>query len=254
MKLATWNVNSIRARKDRLLRWLASHAPDVLCLQELKATEDQFPFEEVQEGGYHAVIHGQKTYNGVAILSKQRPEDVSRGLDGDDAARVISARIGPVRVISVYVPNGQVLGSEKWRYKLDWLRGLRAYLDRTGSPQDLLALCGDMNVAPEARDVANPTVWEGSVLFHPEARKALADVAAFGLVDAFRLHRQESGLYSWWDYRMLAFPRNEGLRIDHVFVTEPLARLCTGAAIDRNERKGQQPSDHAPVVVELDVP
>ncbi len=254
MKLATWNVNSIRARKDRLLRWLASHAPDVLCLQELKATEDQFPFEEVQEGGYHAVIHGQKTYNGVAILSKQRPEDVSRGLDGDDAARVISARIGPVRVISVYVPNGQVLGSEKWRYKLDWLRGLRAYLDRTGSPQDLLALCGDMNVAPEARDVANPTVWEGSVLFHPEARKALADVAAFGLVDAFRLHRQESGLYSWWDYRMLAFPRNEGLRIDHVFVTEPLARLCTGAAIDRNERKGQQPSDHAPVAVELDVP
>ncbi len=254
MKLATWNVNSIRARLTRLLRWLTTHQPDVLCLQELKVTEDQFPFEALESAGYQAAVFGQKTYNGVAILSRTPLQEIERGFGGGDddpAARLISARVAGVRVISAYVPNGQLLGSEKWAYKLEWLRKLRAYLDRTARPQDKLILCGDLNIAPEARDVAQPAAWEGSVLYCPEARAALGEVRAFGLVDAFRLHHSESGLYSWWDYRMLAFPKNDGLRIDHVWVTEPLAPLCTASFIDRNERKGQQPSDHAPVVVEL---
>lgn len=254
MKLATWNVNSIRARLTRLLRWLDGQKPDLLCLQELKVTEGHFPFAEIEGAGYHAAVYGQKTYNGVAILSRTPLQEVEPGFgagDDDPAARLISARVAGVRVISAYVPNGQVLGSEKWAYKLEWLRKLRAYLDRTARPQDKLVLCGDLNIAPEARDVAQPAAWEGSVLYCPEARAALEEVRAFGLVDAFRLHHSEGGLYSWWDYRMLAFPKNDGLRIDHVLVTEPLAPLCTASFIDRNERKGEQPSDHAPVVVEL---
>jgi len=254
VKLATWNVNSIRARLERLLRWLDAQKPDLLCLQELKATEEQFPFPEIEAAGYHAAVCGQKTYNGVAILSRTPLQEVEAGFgrpDDDPAARLISARAGELRVISAYVPNGQTVGSEKWAYKLAWLRQLRAHLDRTAHPQDQLVLCGDLNIAPEARDVANPAAWEGSVLYCPEARAALQEVRAFGLIDAFRLHHAEGGLYSWWDYRMLAFPKNDGLRIDHVLVTEPLAPLCTSAFIDRKERKGQQPSDHAPVVVEL---
>ena len=256
MKLATWNVNSIRAREERLLRWLATHQPDVLCLQELKVTEDAFPLLPIRSLGYHAAVHGQKTYNGVAILSRAEPADVERGFgdEGDDShARLVAARIGNVHVASVYVPNGQEVGSDKWAYKLEWLKRLRAWLDRRCSKSDLVAVCGDLNVAPEARDVCDPAAWEPSVLFHPEARAALENVRGWGLVDAFRLHHQEPGFYTWWDYRMLAFPKKEGLRIDHVLLSEPLAARCTAALIDRDERKGKQPSDHAPVVVELEV-
>jgi exodeoxyribonuclease-3 len=234
VKLATWNVNSIRAREERLLRWLAKHQPDVLCLQELKVTDEAFPHLPVRAAGYHSTVLGQKTYNGVAILSRPEPADVERGLGEDDEqARRVAARVGRVNVVSAYVPNGQEVGSEKWRYKLEWLKGLRAWLDRRFARTDLVALCGDFNVAPEARDVYDPAEWEPSVLFHPEARAALEHVRAWGFVDAFRLHNQAPGLYTWWDYRMLAFPRGRGLRID------------------RDERKGKQPSDHAPVVVEL---
>jgi len=256
VKLATWNVNSVRAREERLLRWLEANRPDALCLQELKVTEDGFPALSLGSLGYRAAVHGQKTYNGVAVLSKTEPSDVERGFGdgGDDAqARLVAARVGGVHVVSAYVPNGAEVGSDKWAYKLDWLRRLRAWLDRRFAKGDLVALCGDFNVAPEARDVCDPEAWEPSVLFHPEARAALEHVRAWGLVDAFRLHHEEGGLYSWWDYRMLAFPRNQGLRIDHVFLSEPLAERCRAARIDRNERKGKQPSDHAPVVVELDV-
>jgi len=256
MKLATWNVNSIRAREERVLRWLGKHQPDVLCLQELKVTDDAFPLLPVQSLGYRAALHGQKTYNGVAVLSKVEPADVERGFhDGGDEeqARLVAARVGSVHVVSAYVPNGQEVGSEKWGYKLDWLKRLRDWLDRRFAKSDLVALCGDFNVAPEARDVHDPAEWEPSVLFHPEGRAALENVRGWGLVDAFRLHNQGPGFYTWWDYRMLAFPKGRGLRIDHVFLSGALAARCTAARIDRDERKGKQPSDHAPVVVELDV-
>jgi exodeoxyribonuclease-3 len=256
MKLVTWNVNSVRAREERLLRWLAASSPDVVCLQELKVTEEAFPYEALRNAGYHAAVHGQKTYNGVAILSKVEPEDVERGFgdEGDDSqARLISARVGDVRVASAYVPNGAEVGSDKWAYKLAWLERLRGWLDRRFERTARVALCGDFNVAPDQRDVHDPAAWESSVLFCPEARRALENVRAWGLEDSFRLHHDEPGFYSWWDYRMLGFPRNRGLRIDHVDLSEPLARLCTGTSIDRDERKGKQPSDHAPVVVELEV-
>ncbi len=252
MRIATWNVNSIRAREERLMRWLEAHQPDILCLQELKVADEAFPLIALRAEGYHAGVHGQKTYNGVAILSRAEPAELERGFgDEDEQARLVSARIGRIRVLSLYAPNGGEVGSEKWLYKIEWLRRLRAHLDRRFQANDELVLCGDFNVAPEPRDVADPRAWEASVLFHPQARAALQQVCGFGLVDTFRLHHAEGGLYSWWDYRMLAFPKNQGLRIDHIFATEPLARRCTGASIDRNERKGKQPSDHAPVIAEF---
>jgi len=254
MKLATWNVNSVRAREERLVRWLGANQPDVLCLQELKVTDDAFPLQAVQALGYHAAVHGQKTYNGVAILARSEPSAVERGFGdgGDDGqARLVAARLGELHVISAYVPNGAEVGSDKWAYKLEWLRRLRAWLERRFKPTDKLALCGDFNVAPEPRDVCDPAAWEPSVLFHPAARAALESVRAWGLVDAFRLHHEAPGFYTWWDYRMLAFPKNQGLRIDHVFLSESAAVTCGAARIDRNERKGKQPSDHAPVVVEF---
>jgi len=168
-----------------------------------------------------------------------------------DQSRVLAATVAGVRVVSVYVPNGGEIGSDKWAYKLAWLRRLRAWLERRCSPSEPLALCGDMNVAPEARDCSDPVAWEGTVLYHPDVRAAFRQVTDWGLTDAFRLKRPEPGLYSWWDYRMLAFPKNVGLRIDHVFATPPLAERCAAASIDRDERKGKQPSDHAPVVVEF---
>jgi len=256
LTLATWNLNSIKARRDRLLGWLARRQPDVVCLQELKVQEEAFPFSELRAAGYHAAVLGQKTYNGVAILSREEPNEVLKGMDDgvdDPQARLVAVRVRGIEVVSVYVPNGGELGSDKCAYKLEWTRRLRAWLDRRFVATDRLALCGDFNVAPEARDVCDPAAWEGSVLTHPDARQALQDVRAWGLVDAFRLHHEEPGFFSWWDYRMLAFPKNKGLRIDHIDLSPSLAGRCSAAAIDRNERKGKQPSDHVPVVVELDV-
>ena len=254
MKIATWNVNSIRARLERLVAWLKTHQPDVVCLQELKVADAEFPLLAVQEAGYHAAVYGQRTYNGVAILSRAEPAEVERGLcDGvqDDQARLICARFADVRVLSAYVPNGGEVGSDKYAYKLEWLRRLRGYLERRCEPRQPLALCGDFNVAPEPRDVADPEAWADTVLFHPEVRAALEEVRSWGLRDAFRIHHEEGGLYSWWDYRMLAFPKNRGLRIDHIFVSEPLAERCVDSSIHRQERKGKQPSDHAPVLAEF---
>jgi exodeoxyribonuclease III len=256
LTIATWNLNSIKARLDRLLGWLGRQQPDVVCLQELKVREEDFPFAELRAAGYHAAVLGQKTYNGVAILSREEPERIERGMDDgvdDPQARLIAARVWGIDVVSVYVPNGAELGSDKCAYKLEWTRRLRAWLERHHVASDRLALCGDFNVAPEARDVAEPSAWEDSVLFHPEMRAALEHILGFGLVDTFRLHHEEPGLYSWWDYRMLAFPRNQGLRIDHIFATRPLAERCVDARIDRQERKGKLPSDHAPVMAAFDV-
>jgi len=249
--VATWNVNSVRARKERVLAWLSAQQPDALCLQETKVTDDAFPYAEFEALGYHVVASGQRTYNGVAILSRTPPADVVRKFDDGEEeleARFLSARVSGVRVVCVYVPNGQVVGSDKFSYKLAWLSRLRRYLDHHCDPAEPLALCGDLNVAPEPRDVHDPAAWQDTVLFHPEARAALQELCAWGLVDAFRLHHSESGLYSWWDYRQLAFPKNHGLRIDHILITKSLAARCVSAHIDRETRKGQGASDHAPVV------
>ncbi len=253
MKLASWNVNSIRVRRERLLRWLEAHRPDVLCLQELKVTEAQFPFEAVRAAGYEAAVLGQKGYNGVAILVRKglALEDVRFGLDDgveDPASRLVAATVAGTRVVTVYVPNGQVVGSEKYTYKLEWFRRLRAYLERHHRDSEPLVLCGDFNVAPEPRDVQYPRQWEESVLFHADVRAALRELMAWRLSDTLRLHRQEGGLYSWWDYRMLAFPKNDGLRLDLILATEPLARRCTAVEVHRDERKGKLASDHVPVI------
>ncbi|HSM51523.1 MAG TPA: exodeoxyribonuclease III [Thermoanaerobaculia bacterium] len=253
MRIATWNVNSVKARQERLLALLARHRPDIVCLQELKTEAARFPSEALREAGYHAAVLGQKTYNGVAILARDEPRDVETGFgDGGDEsqARLVAATVGGLRVASLYVPNGKEVGSEKWPYKLAWLGRLAAWVGRqpAGPP---LVLCGDLNIAPEERDVANPAAWAGSVLCHPEVRAAWAELLAAGFVDAFRLHHPEGGHYTWWDYRMLGFPKNDGLRIDHVLLAAPLAPRCAGAFVDRDERKGKLPSDHAPVFVDL---
>jgi len=251
MKIATWNVNSVRARLERLLAWLQKTQPDIVCLQELKAKEEVFPREAIRAVGYHAAVYGQRTFNGVGILSRIEPIDVVRGMDDgvdDPQARLLAAQVGEVQVLSAYVPNGQVVGSEHYAYKLGWLRRLRACLERRFTSQTPLVLCGDFNVARDERDVANPATWEPTVLYHPTSRAALDELLGWGLVDVLRQHHPEGGLYSWWDYRMLAFPKNDGLRLDYVFATERLASSCTSAEIDRDERKSERPSDHAPVV------
>jgi exodeoxyribonuclease-3 len=255
MKIASWNVNSVNVRRERLLRWLADKQPDVLCVQELKGLDDGFPSADVLELGYRALLYGQRTYNGVAILAKSAPEDARRGFDDgedDQEARFLSARVAGLRVLSCYVPNGQELGSPKYLYKQRWLDRLLAYLERHHAPSEPLLVCGDFNIAPEDRDCYDPEGFRDSVLFHEIVREKWQRLAAWGLVDTYRLHVQDAGKFSWWDYRMLAFPKGRGLRIDHVLATRPLAQRCTAAAIDREERKGKQPSDHAPVIAEFD--
>lgn len=252
MKIVTWNINSVRARVDRLTEWLRTNQPDVLCLQELKCQDEQFPYADVQAAGYHAVTHGQKTYNGVAILAPEgvEIENVERGMGDDvedDHARVIAATVGGVRVVSVYVPNGQAVGAPAYAYKLEWYARLARYLSARASATDRLVLCGDFNVAPEARDVHDPALWTGRIMFSEAERAAWrAAGAALGLVDTFRIHHPEGGKFSWWDYQQLGFPKNLGLRIDHVLATRPLAETCADAGIDREARKGVRPSDHAP--------
>lgn len=256
VKLATWNVNSIRARLDRLVAFLGRYQPDVVCLQELKVPDEEFPLLEVEAAGYHAAFHGQRTYNGVAILSRIPAVEVEMGLPGaaaDDQARLIAATFGGVRVLSAYFPNGQSVGSDKWSYKLGWMERLRDHLAGRYRPDQPIALCGDFNVAPEDRDVARPDEWRESVLCHTEARERLARIAAWGMTDGMRIHEAGPGPFTWWDYRMLAFPKGNGLRIDHVYLTAPLAAGCRKAWVDREERKGKLPSDHAPVLVELEV-
>lgn len=257
MKIATWNVNSVRVREERLVRWLGAHAPDVLCLQELKVADDAFCWDAVAGAGYHAAIQGQKTYNGVGVLAREEPADVRRGLDDgvdDPQARLIAATFSGIRVICGYFPNGSTPDSDKYVYKREWLARLLRYLETHHRPDEPLVLCGDFNIAPEERDVRDVEAWRGSVLFNEEMTAAFQGLLAWGLVDAFRQCNDQDGVYSWWDYRQLGFQRNDGLRIDHVLLTRPLAERCTGAFIDRAERKGKQPSDHAPVVVELDWP
>ena len=253
MDLVTWNINSVRAREDRLASWLERHQPDVICLQETKVEDGGFPTERCEALGYHVSHFGQRTYNGVAILSKSEPEDVWRGMGdddpNDDQSRLIGARIDGVSIICAYFPNGGNLGSDKYEYKLRWMGRLRAMLDRRYRSDEPLALLGDFNVAPFPDDVATPEVYEGTVLANDAVRGALADVADFGLVDTFRPFHPKGHVWTWWDYRAGSFQRDDGLRIDHVFCTAPLAERAIGATVDRSEREGKGASDHAPVTV-----
>jgi len=253
MKLAAWNVNSLRVRLPQLLDWLAQAAPDIVCLQELKLEDAKFPRAEIEAAGYGSAFFGQKTYNGVAILSRGELSEVSTGLPGfaDDHKRVIAANAGGVRVVSVYCPNGQAVGSDKYAYKLRWYAALREYLAAELERHPELAVAGDFNVAPEDRDVHDPKAWEGQVLVSEAERAALREILGLGLQDSFRLFEQPERSFSWWDYRMMAFRRNAGLRIDHILVTPALAARCRSSLIDKAPRKLERPSDHAPVVAEF---
>lgn len=252
MKITTWNVNSLTARMQRAENWLRSNAVDVLCLQELKMENEKFPHAMFESLGYRAEAFGQKTYNGVAIISKTSlpaPEHVVRGIPGfdDEQSRAIAATIGDTRVICLYVVNGQEVGSEKFAYKLRWLDACTNWLTRERAEHENLVVVGDFNIAPTDADVHDPKAWEGQVLCTPEERAFFQRWIDLGLVDTFRQFDQPPNTFSWWDYRMLAFPKNKGLRIDHVLASPAMSARCTECVIDRNERKGEKPSDHAPV-------
>ncbi len=253
MKLATWNVNSLKVRLPQVLDWLHAQQPDILCLQETKLTDENFPQDEIAAAGYRSVYIGQKTYNGVAILSKQKGENVVNAIpDFEDVQkRVIAATFGGVRVICIYVPNGEAVGSDKYDYKLNWLPALTGWLRDELKSHPKLALLGDYNIAPDDRDVYDPKLWEGKVLCSQPERDAFSALLNSGLVDSFRLFDQPEKTYSWWDYRMMAFRRNRGLRIDHILLSKALAQNCTACQIDKATRKLERPSDHAPVVVTL---
>jgi exodeoxyribonuclease-3 len=253
MRIVSWNINSLRKRQERLLNWLASTQPDVVCLQETKCTDEQFPALDIRAAGYHSAFHGQKSYNGVAILSKNEPHDIRPSLcdeEEDPQARVIGATIGPVRVYSIYAPNGQAVGSTAYDYKMKWYGRLRSCLQREKAGQPLV-VCGDFNVAPNDEDVYDPDLWRGAIMCSDGERKAFGELCGIGLLDTLRLHHRETGLFTWWDYRMLSFPKNRGLRIDAVLASKTLATKCIAAGIDRDMRKGKEPSDHAPIWAEF---
>jgi len=255
MKLATWNVNSLKVRLPHLLDWMSVAQPDVVCLQETKLTDEVFPLAEVTAAGYHVVFSGQKTYNGVAILSRAPLLDVQRGIPGfeDEQKRVLAATVDGMRVICVYIPNGQSPDSDKYVYKLRWLDALLGWLQDELLRYPRLALLGDYNIAPEDADVHDPATWEGNVLVSPPERARFRGLLALGLQDAFRLFEQEAQSFSWWDYRAAGFRRNLGLRIDHILLSAPLAQACLGCHIDKAPRKLERPSDHTPVVAEIRV-
>ena len=248
MKIVSWNINSLRKRQDRLFEWLEKSAPDIVCLQETKCTDEQFPALALQSAGYDSAYHGEKSYNGVAIVSKTKLRDVRASLCDevvDPQARVISATIGNMRVYSVYAPNGQAVGSPAYKYKLEWYARLRACLKQEKDVD--LVVCGDFNVAPEDIDVHDPQLWRRAIMCSDGERAAFQQLCQIGLRDTLRLHPQGPGVFTWWDYRMLAFPKNRGLRIDAVLASGSLAKNCTASGVDREMRKGKDPSDHAPI-------
>jgi len=253
LKIATWNVNSLNVRLPQVLSWLDSSRPDILALQETKLTDDKFPVAEFESAGYRALFSGQKTYNGVAILSREPGAEVITDLPGldDPQRRVLAASYGELRVLNLYVPNGESVGSEKYAYKLDWLDKLIDFVAAELKRHPKLVVLGDFNIAPEERDVYDPLVWQGKVLFSEAERAALQRLLATGLCDSFRIFEQEEKQFSWWDYRMAAFRRNLGLRIDHILASKPLCEGCRSCVIDKAPRKNERPSDHTPVVAEF---
>jgi exodeoxyribonuclease III len=253
VKLATWNVNSLKVRLPHVVDWLTSIQPDVLCLQETKLEDKNFPLSDIEALGYRAVISGQKTYNGVALISKTDAIDVVNAIPDfeDPQKRILAATIDGVRVICAYMPNGQSLDSDKYQYKLKWLAALHDWLTDEIKRHPKLALLGDYNIAPEDRDVHDPKAWEGNVLVSEPERAAFRALIALGMKDSYRLFEQPEKTFTWWDYRMMAFRRNMGLRIDHILLSDALVANCTSCSIDKAPRKLERPSDHAPVIAEL---
>jgi len=257
MRIASWNVNSIRARLEHLRAFLGSANPDVLCMQETKVEDDKFPEEALGDAGYRVVHFGQKTYNGVAIAARYglSIDDVKKNLDGDEddaPRRMIAATVEGVRIVNVYVPNGQAVGTKPFVYKLDWFERLSRDLASRHTAAEPLLVCGDFNIAPDDRDVYDPKKWAGQVLCHPDERGALGRLIDWGLVDALRERHPEDKVYSWWDYRMGAYRKNHGLRIDLILVTKPLLARTKDVWVDRSVRELERPSDHAPVLIDLD--
>ncbi|CAI8793051.1 exodeoxyribonuclease III [Methylococcus capsulatus] len=254
MKIATWNVNSLRVRLPQVLDWLDSVQPGILAVQETKLTDDAFPVEALRAVGYHAIYSGQKTYNGVAVLSKAPVADVLTdppNLD-DPQRRILAVTAGPLRIINLYVPNGSEVGSDKYAYKLDWLAKVRDFIAEEMAAHPHTVVLGDFNIAPEDRDVHDPESWREKILCSTPERDAFRALAGLGLSDLFRRFEQPEGSFSWWDYRAAGFRRNLGLRIDHILASLPLAGRCTACSIDKTPRSLERPSDHAPVVAEFD--
>lgn len=253
-QFATWNVNSLSIRLPQVLDWLAAHPVDALVLQETKLTDDKFPTADFGAAGWQVQWFGQKTYNGVALISREPATDIVKNIPGfaDEQARVIAGTVGGVRVIGGYFPNGQAPGSDKFAYKMGWLDALRGWVGGQMQAHEQLVLMGDYNIAPEDRDVYDPVAWAGQIHCTPEGRAQFRQLVELGLTDAFRLFEQPAKSWSWWDYRNLAFRRNQGLRIDHILVSAALKARVTACEIDRLPRKNERPSDHAPVVVTID--
>lgn len=254
MLIATWNVNSILARMPLVMRWLDAVKPDILCMQETKCTDDKVPLLEFEERGYYCHLFGQQSYNGVAILTRGVCETTHRGFPNDDGeaqSRLITTTFNDISIVNVYIPNGQAVGSEKYAFKLEWMRRLREFFDATFDNSTPVLLCGDFNVAPEERDVHDPRLWTGRIMFSEPEHDALNAIKDWGFTDAFRLHTEEGGKFTWWDYRAGAFRRNLGLRIDHVWITDALVPRSVRTWIDVEPRKWERPSDHAPVIAEF---
>jgi exodeoxyribonuclease-3 len=249
-RVASWNVNSLRVRLPQLTSWLQGATPDVVGLQETKVTDDAFPHEALRSVGYHAAASGQKTYNGVALLAREPLTDVVTDFSDldDPQRRLIAATVGGVRYVNVYVPNGQAVGTDKYEYKLRWLRSLRRFLHGELSRHENLVVTGDFNIAPDDRDVHDPALWEGQILCSEPERDAFRSLLDLGLADTFRLFQRGTGIFSWWDYRQGGFRRNHGLRIDLLLASSTLATLCRSSTIDTEPRRAERPSDHAPVV------
>jgi exodeoxyribonuclease-3 len=254
LKLATWNVNSLAVRLPQLLDWLRTNPVDAIVLQETKLVDDKFPQAEIEGAGWRAAWYGQRTYNGVALLARPPIEAVQKNIPGfdDEQARVIAATVAGLRIVGAYFPNGQAPDSDKFAYKMRWLDALREWLRTELAAHPRLVLLGDFNVAPEDRDVYDPVAWAGQIHCTPQEREQFRQLVGLGLVDAFRLFEQPPKSWTWWDYRNLAFRRNQGLRIDHVLVSEALRPAVRACTIDKTPRRNERPSDHAPVVVELD--
>ncbi len=258
-KIATWNVNSLRVRLPHVLQWLAATQPDVLALQEIKMPTEDFPFAELRAAGYDAIVSGQKTYNGVAILVKgagrHQTTDIITDIPelNDHQRRVLAVTIDGIRVLNLYVPNGESIQSEKYKYKLNWLEHLKLYLQHELKQNPQMIILGDFNIAPDARDVFDPNALENQVLFSEPERAEFNSILSLGYLDCFRLHTQPEKIFSWWDYRLNAYKRNRGLRIDHILASLALAKRCSNTLIDKDPRGWERPTDHAPVIGIFDV-